>query len=145
MAPLIWDVTIASGAGNWSQFLLRNQSLIHDNSHNLGENLAFATFSPARPICSNVSQSSCLRCSKIVEAWYSEVTNYNFTQGMPIDPNKQWLHFTQVVWRSSFELGVGLASGGNSLYIVARYSPRGNVGGPDNFLREVAPLMPTGL
>ena len=145
MAPLIWDVTIAAGARNWSRFLLRNQSLIHDKSHNFGENLAFRSSSPARPICSSASQSSCLRCSEIVEAWYSKVSNYNFTQGMPIDPNKQWRLFTQVVWRSSFKLGVGVASGGKIFYIVARYSPRGNVGGPDNFLREVAPLISTGL
>ena len=131
---------IAVGARNWSAFLLQNGSLIHDPSHNFGENLATVKIIPAQPICSNASETSCLRCSQIVQEWYNEISNYNFSEGIPIDPNKPWQHFTQVVWRSSFELGVGVASGGDSHYIVARYNPRGNEA--DNYLREVAPPQP---
>ena len=141
---LFWNEAIAAGARNWSQFLLQNQSLRHDTSHNFGENLGFVMLDPAQPICNNASQSSCFRCSQIVEAWYNESFNYNYS-GVPIDPNKPYLHFTQLVWRVSTELGVGVASGVNFHYIVARYNPRGNVGSPDDFTRFVPVLQPTGL
>ena len=142
---LIWNEAIAAGARNWSQFLLQNQTITHDTSHNLGENLGFVKIVPARPICNNASQSSCLRCSQMVEAWYKESSNYNFSEGVPINSSKPYLHFTQLVWRASTELGVGVASGGNFHYIVARYNPRGNVGGPSDYTRFVAVLQPTGL
>ena len=142
---LFWNEAIAAGAQNWSEFLLQNQTLMHDTSHNLGENLGFVKMDPAQPLCNNASQSSCFRCSQIVEAWYNESYNYNFTEGVPIDPNKQYLRFTQLVWRTSTDLGVGVASGGNFHYIVARYHPRGNVGIPSDFTRFVPVLQPTGL
>ena len=143
---LIWNEAIAAGARNWSEFLSQNQGLIHDTSHNLGESLDSVIFDAAQPpICNNVSQSSCFRCSQIVEAWYNESSNYNFTQGVPIDPNKKYLRFTQLVWRYSTDLGVGVASGRNRHYIVARYSPKGNVGDRVDFIRSVPILLPTGL
>ena len=47
-------------------------------------------------------------------------------------------HFTQVVWQSSKELGVGIAyDGKGTCYVVANYSPPGNYQGkfPDNVKR----------
>lgn len=48
-------------------------------------------------------------------------------------------HFTQVVWKGSQKLGVGFAvSGdGNSVYIVAQYTPPGNYMG--QFQQNVLP------
>lgn len=144
VSSLVWSESIATGARNWSQVLLQTQSVRHDNSHNFGENLGFAFFRPPQSVCSSASQdqSLCFRCSQVVEAWYNEISNYNFSEGIPINASQPWLHFTQVVWRGSLEFGVGVASGGLSHYVVARYSPRGNIGGPDGFLRNVLPIQP---
>ena len=38
-------------------------------------------------------------------------------------------HFTQVVWKSSRELGVGVASNGGRVLVVANYDPPGKRGG----------------
>lgn len=144
---LNWNAELAEGARNWSQFLLQNQSLLHQddvlNSQNLGENLGFVNTTPPQPLCSNSSQTSCVRCSQIITAWYNEISNYNFETGSPVDPNEQWLHFTQMVWRVSTELGMGVASGEGLHYFVARYKPRGNIRG--RFDRNVPRLRPTGL
>lgn len=141
---MTWNENIAEGARNWSQFLLQNKSLLlEEGLLNLGENLGFVFSSPEQPICSNSSATSCVRCSQIVSTWYNEISNYNFDTGSPIDPNEQWLNFTQVVWRSSTELGVGVASESGYHYVVARYKPRGNLVG--QFARNVPRLLPTGL
>ena len=142
-SALLWDEAIASGARNWSQFLLQNQSLLHDTTHSFGENLGFLAIIPAQNICNSAAETSCVRCSQIVDQWYNESSNYDFNDGTPIDPSLPYLHFTQVVWRSSSKLGMGVASGGNSHYFVARYDPGGNVGG--RFVREVPRVQPTGL
>lgn len=63
---------------------------------------------------------------------YDEVKDYNFGRG-------GWQsgtgHFTQVVWKSSKELGLGRAktSDGKLTYVVARYRPAGNI---INFMAE---------
>ncbi|KAL9952872.1 hypothetical protein ACROYT_G040196 [Oculina patagonica] len=145
LQPMTWNEDIAQGARNWSQFLLQNQTLLRDdavlNSQNLGENLWRVFSSPAQPICNNASETSCVNCSQVVTEWYNEISNYNFDTGTAINSSLPWLHFTQLVWRSSTELGVGVASGGGRHYVVARYKPRGNVVG--RFSRNVPRLKPT--
>lgn len=43
---------------------------------------------------------------QIVEVWYKEIANYNFSAAK-FTPNSG--HFTQVVWKSVKELGFGVA------------------------------------
>lgn len=147
VGPLTWNTELAEGARNWSQFLLQNRSLLHEvdvlHSKNLGENLGFVFTAPSQPICSNSRQTSCVLCSQIVTEWYNEISNYNFDTGAPINSSEPWLHFTQLIWRSTSELGMAVASGDGYHYFVARYSPRGNTRG--RFTRNVPRLRPTGL
>ena len=62
---------------------------------------------------------------------YREVCDYNFDTHRSIQLKTG--HFTQMVWRKSEELGVGVATGTKHglecTYIVARYRPAGNVYG----------------
>ncbi|KAG9342198.1 hypothetical protein JZ751_016700 [Albula glossodonta] len=59
-----------------------------------------------------------------VDSWYSEIKDYNFRKpGF----NSNTGHFTQVVWKSSKEVGVGLATDGNIVFVVGQYSPKGNI------------------
>ena len=64
--------------------------------------------------------------------WYKEMKDYNFKN--PSFGSKTG-HFTQVVWVGSLEFGVAKATAKNGAhYVVARYSPAGNVMGhfPEN-------------
>ncbi|MGH0176932.1 UNVERIFIED_CONTAM: hypothetical protein FKN15_073962 [Acipenser sinensis] len=48
-------------------------------------------------------------------------------------------HFTQVVWKSSTEVGVGKATDGKMTFVVGRYSPPGNISNPGYFQENVLP------
>ncbi len=69
---------------------------------------------------------------KATEMWYDEIKDYDFKK--PGFSSKTG-HFTQVVWVDSVELGVGKATSSNGMqFVVARYSPPGNILGrfPEN-------------
>ncbi|CAF0960944.1 unnamed protein product [Didymodactylos carnosus] len=60
--------------------------------------------------------------------WYDEIKYYNFNRpGFSSGAS----HFTQVVWKDSIYLGVGVAYGNNGrlAYVVTNYYPAGNVQG----------------
>uniref|UniRef100_A0A671Q7C0 SCP domain-containing protein n=1 Tax=Sinocyclocheilus anshuiensis TaxID=1608454 RepID=A0A671Q7C0_9TELE len=48
-------------------------------------------------------------------------------------------HFTQVVWKDTNEVGVGLATDGNTTFVVGQYLPAGNISNAGYFERNVLP------
>ncbi|KAK3525681.1 hypothetical protein QTP70_004900 [Hemibagrus guttatus] len=71
-----------------------------------------------------------------VENWYSEIKDYDFRNpGFGSNTG----HFTQVVWKSSKEVGVGLATDGNTVFVVGQYNPAGNISNPGYFKDNVLP------
>lgn len=74
---------------------------------------------------------------KVTDMWYEEHDQYRY--GNP-GFSKQTGHFTQIVWQSSKEMGVGTAvSSSGAQFVVARYQPPGNVRG--QFLENVKPAV----
>jgi hypothetical protein len=68
-------------------------------------------------------------------SWYNEIKQYNFKHG---GFTMETGHFTQLVWKDSKNLGVGIAtSRGGKTYVVAQYSPSGNM--PGKFQKNVLP------
>lgn len=59
-----------------------------------------------------------------VTSWYDEIKDYDFKNGR----SKGGVigHFTQVVWKGSQYVGMGIASKGNNYFVVANYFPAGN-------------------
>ncbi|MFB9964294.1 CAP family protein [Sinosporangium siamense] len=71
-------------------------------------------------------------CADAVRAWYQGISHYDFNRpGFSFDTG--W--FTQVVWKSSTQLGcaqaIGQTSGRSGTYIVCLYNPPGNLLGND--------------
>ena len=63
--------------------------------------------------------------SMAVDSWYDEIKDYDFNKGK----SKGGVvgHFTQLVWKGSTQLGIGVAkSSSNSVFVVANYHPGGN-------------------
>jgi hypothetical protein len=71
--------------------------------------------------------------TEATQDWYDEIKKFNFNRP---DFTSGTGHFTQVVWKSSNKLGVGIgfANGGKKVYVVAQYGPAGNMMGafPEN-------------
>ncbi len=65
---------------------------------------------------------------KVVDFWYDAIRYYNFEQADNIDNiDGRASNFSQIVWKESTELGVGIAgSSHNNIFVVANYLPKGN-------------------
>jgi len=111
---LTWDDTLASGAQQWANRLANMGRLQHSSSRSYGENLYMAG-----------GWGTPATCKSATSSWYAEIKKYDWK-----NPGYQRGvgHFTQMVWKSSTKLGVGIAFNERSkkTYIVARYSPAGN-------------------
>ncbi|KAJ7382012.1 hypothetical protein OS493_037714 [Desmophyllum pertusum] len=123
-SQLVWDATLAQHAKEWADHLASIGTLQHATGTGEGENLYKATASAVKS------------CADAVEGWYGEVSYYPF--GNPpnslSDVSAPIGHFTQVVWKAATHVGVGLkkivnSDGYTETYVVARYSPPGNVWG----------------
>lgn len=58
--------------------------------------------------------------------WYNEVKLYNYRRATFSSSTG---HFTQVVWKNSNNLGIGVARSSKGVYVCGSYDPRGNVVG----------------
>lgn len=129
--PLSWDSSLASKAQIWANHLAKINKMKHAPWTGAGENLY-----TARNTGGKVAT-----CKEAVEAWYGEVAHYPFMEppNTIFDTDSQIGHFTQVVWKSTKKVGVGITVIKRGFwtitYIVARYTPPGNYQG--EFKQEV--------
>uniref|UniRef100_A0A673K4L6 GLI pathogenesis-related 2 n=1 Tax=Sinocyclocheilus rhinocerous TaxID=307959 RepID=A0A673K4L6_9TELE len=127
--PLTINKNLCRSSQEWAEYLLSIRTLMH-SSGEYGENVYYA-WSSATTISvpfANVSLA--------VESWYSEIKDYNFSR--PGFTSKTG-HFTQVVWKDTKEVGVGLATDGNTTFVVGQYLPAGNISNAGYFERNVLP------
>uniref|UniRef100_A0A8C1S6W1 GLI pathogenesis-related 2 n=1 Tax=Cyprinus carpio TaxID=7962 RepID=A0A8C1S6W1_CYPCA len=119
--PLTINKNLCRSAQAWAEHLLSIKTLKHSNK-DYGENLYYA-WSSDKPFYT-------------VESWYSEIKDYNFSR--PGFSSKTG-HFTQVVWKDTNEVGVGLATDGNTTFVVGQYLPAGNITNAGYFEKNVLP------
>ncbi|KAJ1145494.1 hypothetical protein NDU88_011780 [Pleurodeles waltl] len=124
--PLKLSPSISQDAQKWAEHLLALKTLKHSDTA-YGENVWAKTGGP----------STTLNGQEVADAWYKEEKNYDFSEG---GHQPDTGHFTQMVWRSSKEVGVGMASSGKGMFIVvAQYNPTGNITNPGYYQRNVMP------
>lgn len=109
--PLQWSNDLANFAQQWAEELARRDTMEHRSNNPYGENLAYGT---------NVDAAGGCRM------WLSERSAYD---GGPISGNNfaSIGHYTQMIWRNTTHVGFGIARNGRNTYVVANYSPAGNV------------------
>lgn len=103
---LTWSSTLASYAQDLADAYTCGSTLTHSGG-SYGENLAYGYSS----------------ADLTVEAWYSEGDDYDYSSATVLD------HFTQIIWKSTKQLGCAKKTCGSGLYVVCEYYPAGNVVG----------------
>ena len=110
LPPVSWSDPVAASAQGWADHLRATArcGLQHDTNSGYGENLAAGT---------NLTPSAAVAMWAGEKSQYTYNPRYEFVAG----------HYTQIIWRSSVELGCGAASCDTQTVIVCRYRPPGNV------------------
>ncbi|XP_002667823.1 Golgi-associated plant pathogenesis-related protein 1 [Danio rerio] len=123
--PLVYREDLCRAAQKWAEHMLSKKSLGHSETEN-GENVYYS-FSSVKKTPTG---------KEAVDSWYSEIKDYNFAKS---GHQPKTGHFTQVVWKSSKELGVGLATDGNTVFVVGQYKPAGNITNAGYYEQNVLP------
>lgn len=74
-------------------------------------------------------------------SWYEEIKDFDkswYGSEPPRGAFSKTGHFTQVVWKASERVGVGVVISGQSAFVVANYDPPGNFVG--KYKPNVMPL-----
>ncbi|MBF0562966.1 MAG: DUF4189 domain-containing protein [Alphaproteobacteria bacterium] len=112
--PLTWSADLAAPAQTWADHLKDslNCAMQHSQSRSYGENLAWASGTHLMP-------------EEVVRMWVDEAKNYDAAINM-CRSGAVCGHFTQVVWKTTTQVGCGLAHCGTDEIWVCEYSPPGN-------------------
>ena len=106
-------------AQKYAEYLAKNSLFEHSHARfkgaGMGENLY---------MCSGFEPNG----GEAVTSWYNEIKDYDFKKGKSANGGVVG-HFTQVVWKESKYVGVGIGNVGNSYYVVSNYYPAGNIKG----------------
>lgn len=116
MPPLTLNKELCKFAEDWAENLASSCQIEHRPLNSYGENL----YCKLGRVSKKQSAAASLG-REAVESWYNTKMFYDFKS-----PGLNAGHFTQVVWKGSRELGVGMAKGHDALYVVANYNPPGN-------------------
>lgn len=133
-------------AQQWAEKLAQDDKFTYRQNSQYGENLYCLWSSDrdswpnAKDVCKYVfctidRLTKCSYCFFNSRSWYDEVKQYTTWNVEPKGAFKAG-QFSQVVWKSSKELGVGVGrTKSGKLIVVASYWPRGNIIG--QFLQNV--------
>ncbi|KAF6266715.1 CAP domain-containing protein [Scenedesmus sp. NREL 46B-D3] len=117
--PLTWSTALEQTAMAWAKGCKHSHST--NRAGNYNELIAWGN----RPFTQAVT-----------DQWYAEIKDYNFNSP-PSRYQDNTAHFTQVVWKSTTELGCGYATCSDGPYYVCHYAPTGNTNG--GFAANVSP------
>ena len=137
---MVQDADLNRGAQAWAQYLADEGKFEHasyDEREQAGENIFRATRT------SSVSDSAIEGIVRTaVELWYNEIADWNFETHSSNGGITG--HFTQIVWTSSTNLGLGVSvrveenPSRTYVYVVGRYRSHGNFNG--QYAEKVKPL-----
>lgn len=118
--PLKINSGMNSYAQKWSNRCAKKAALQHRKNGKYGENIHFAYDSQGIDRITGATAT---------KAFYDEIARYNFSSGQFMQGTG---HFTQVVWKGSKNMGIGVSfnpKNKNEVYAVFNYDPPGNVQG----------------
>ena len=121
IAPLRWSPVLAANAARWAAHLSTLPALEHDDSLDVeGENLWRGSKDAYTP-------------EDMVTLWIDEKAAFKNGVFPDVSTSGQWEdvgHYTQVVWRTTVQVGCALTvAGGEDEVLVCRYMEGGNFEG----------------
>ncbi|CAG5104715.1 Oidioi.mRNA.OKI2018_I69.chr1.g1477.t1.cds [Oikopleura dioica] len=135
---------INEGAQHWAEQLASGAQFGYQPNIPFGENIYRAAL--PNPVRTANAEMFVTFAQWAVEAWYNQVDNYDFAKRSRLmdesHMNTSVGSFTQVIWRESRILGVGIALSpdGRAFYVVCRYYQKGNI--EEMAFRNVGALKP---
>ena len=131
--PLVISQRLNRIAQSYAEYLAATSTFEHSGNKlgdkALGENLYMEWISRGR---------APINVDKCVASWYNEVALHDFDRPKF---SKETGHFTQMVWKATKSMGVGVAHSpdGREVYIVTNYYPQGNIVNAGYFEANVLP------
>jgi len=127
---LIWSQELSELAHTWALKLADRGRVLYPELRGIGENILLSTTTTA--------QTHLPSGKEVVEIWASEADKVNF-DAPRWSPLCQ--HFTQIVWRSTHEMGVSRCWNQHKscVAVVAFYRIAGNSNAPGEFAANVPP------
>ncbi|XP_013412177.1 ectin-like [Lingula anatina] len=125
---LTWSVDLAKQAQEWADRVAEKKYLQYSENPNVGESIFL------------VDSEDQLTGEAVTEHWYAEGYGYDYK-------NPRWRkdskRFSQLIWRNSHEVGVGVAHipGTGKHVVVANYKPPGNGNFPGEYRKNVPPPL----
>jgi uncharacterized protein YkwD len=110
---LAWSEDLARAAQAWADTLIAEQRFEHQPNGKYGENLYRVTGRRVRP-------------QRVVATWASEAADFDREANRC---QSVCGHYTQIVWRTTTEVGCAVARGGSREVWVCEYAPPGNYRG----------------
>jgi len=120
---LFWDTTLATSAQTWA-----NACSYGHNAVGFGQNIYAGAYQGTQP--ANAQDEA-------IPYWMDEANDYNYSTNQC--SGQECLHYTQIVWRSTTQVGCGYkyctinspfgADFPTWHYVVCNYLPQGNSGG----------------
>lgn len=126
--PLAISEELNQSAQKWAEHISSINSLQHSvagktRKAKTGENI----------YCMGTSDTDYkLKGSAAVKSWYSEIKDYNFsnTEDQIMNKFHKIGHFSQVVWKGTKAVGVGMCQNSKGqFFVVCQYEPAGNMVG----------------
>lgn len=110
---------LCSYAQEWAANIASKGQLSHRPNNKYGENIFYMSGT-------NINVTGDVP----VTNWYSEIKDFDkswYNAEPPRGAFSSTGHFTQVVWKASERVGVGTATKGNAVFVVANYDVAGNL------------------
>eukprot|EP00755_Sulcionema_specki_P033413 Sspe_Gene.20502::Locus_7535_Transcript_1_1_Confidence_1.000_Length_2888::g.20502::m.20502 len=114
--PLHFDADLARNAQKQAEACAKAVSVVRGHNAGQGQNIFWTTGErdPLRAV------------EKACEAWYAEIDIYRKSPGLPGLRGGAG-QFTQMVWKTTTDIGWGIAYAGQRVYVVANFYPAGNI------------------
>ncbi len=125
LAPLTWSNKLANYSQQWANQMARGQKcqMYHRSKTKFGENLFRST---AIVWSDGKREIAPVTSKQVIKAWTDEERWYDYSRNR-CQPGQQCGHYTQVVWKSTKEVGCALkVCADKSQTWVCSYSPPGN-------------------